>query len=78
MTTRSTGAVLDTVTKVSPTKSRGLIALSAARRWSLGKITANGSLTRTRYVNSGIPFSRRRKAASIFPFNRAFASNGEY
>jgi len=40
--------------------------------------TINGSLTRTRYANSGIPLSRRRNAASIFPFDRPSASNGEY
>src|SRR2546430_1748106 len=62
MITRSTGAVSDTVTNVSPTRSPGLMALSAARRWSLGKTTTRGSLTRTRYANSGTPFSRPKKS----------------
>src|SRR5713226_5697331 len=78
MTTCSTGAVFDTATNVSPTRSLGLMALSAARRWSPGKTTTKGSLTRRRNANSGTPRSRRRKAASIFPCERAFASSGEY
>src|SRR5438477_5728528 len=77
MTRRSTGAVADTVTKVSPTRSPGLMALRAARR-SIGKITIKGSFTRGRNANSGIPRSLRRKAASIFPFERPSASSGEY
>src|SRR5213594_1841048 len=44
MTTRSTGAVSDTVTNVSPARSPGLMALNAARRWSRGKITTKGLL----------------------------------
>src|SRR5271163_3826240 len=44
MTARSTGAVWDTITNVSPARSFGLIALSAARRWSLGKITTKAPL----------------------------------
>jgi hypothetical protein len=43
-----TGAVSNTVTNVSPTGSPGLMALRTARRWSLGKITIKGSLTRSR------------------------------
>src|SRR5882762_5633446 len=52
-------------------------ALRGARRWSPGKTTIKGSLTRTRYASSGIPLSRRRNAASIFPFDRPSASSGE-
>src|SRR5437899_1505533 len=44
MTTRRVGAVSDTLTNVSPSKSRGLIASSAARRWSLGRITRSRPL----------------------------------
>jgi hypothetical protein len=55
----------------------GLMALSAARRWSLGKTTTKGSLTRRRNAKSGSPRSLRRKAASTFPCKRAFASSGE-
>src|SRR5439155_9229652 len=44
----------------------------------LGKITIRGSFTRRRNANPGTPFSRRRKAASIFPFERPSASSGEY
>jgi Domain of unknown function (DUF427) len=44
MTFRSTGAVFDTIPNVSPTRSFGLTALRAARRWSPGKTTSKGSL----------------------------------
>src|SRR6266481_9044659 len=71
MTPRSTGAaVCDTVTNASSTKSAARIALSAARRWSLGKNTSKGSLMRRRNANSGNPRSRRRKAASTVPFKK--------
>src|SRR5712671_2475362 len=53
MTARTTGAVRETPTNVSPTKSPGLMALRPAREWSLGKTTIMGSLTRRRNVNSG-------------------------
>jgi hypothetical protein len=76
MIARSTGAVWDTITNVSPASSFGLIALSAARWWSLGKITTKGSFTRRRNARSGSARSLRRKAASIFPFERPSASNG--
>jgi len=71
-------AVFDTATKVSPTRYLGRMALRAAKRWSLGKTTIKGSLTRTQYANSGTPLSRRRNGASIFPFDRPPVSNGEY
>src|SRR6266478_6548112 len=61
MTPRSTGAaVCDTVTNASSTKSAARIALSAARRWSLGKNTSKGSLMRRRNANSGNPRFRRK------------------
>ena len=70
--------VSDTVTKISPARSCGPINPSAARRWSRGKTTINGSFARRRNANSGIPRSRRRTAASIVPFTRPLARSGEY
>src|SRR5258707_12946937 len=78
ITARRRGAVFDTITNVSATRSFGLMGLEAAQGWSLGKTTIRGSLTRTRYASSGVPLPRRRNAASIFPFDRPSASNGEY
>jgi hypothetical protein len=51
------------------TRSLGLLALSAARRWSFGKITIKGSLTRTQYANSGTPFSRGEDITMLNVFN---------
>src|SRR5258708_5389992 len=66
MTARTTGAVRETPTNVSPTKSPGLIALRAATGWSLGTTTTMGSFTRGRNANSGTPRSRRRKPAVTY------------